>query len=490
MKTAYDVKVPSAANDVLKKLGGGKVETVIINMKESDVSIEPIKSPYGSFVAVDRNGKQVAMFETKQEAELFANEKNENKQQGFRITPEMQAKVSEGVPLFSTRRELHDFLTGKPIVRLNGDEAPTGGFAKVREWATGFFASYGNVVKNPELGEVTMDGRSVRDSIGHGMNRAKAAAFLAVPDVLMRGKVVHAETKGKMDAFYISAPVVIGEKDDIVTVLVHRDPNSQRMYLHSVTTKENLLRARVSSVDAEASERSGSSPQGGITTVLQEILNFKPQFSNHRAQPLVGDTFTLPAESKAQATQRLMQDSANRWRVVQDAVEAQGGAINDDTDVAMAIQLYPGRVGASFEDLNHRLVEPLLARMAKAGATQDMIGAYLYAKHAPERNREMAKKNKRFPDGGSGMTNADAAQIIADFQALPNFAEIDSIASGFQALTKRRTKMLVRAGVMLQEQADAYNAAYQQYVPLKGFEDMDENGKPTGQGKATGDDTG
>lgn len=30
---------------------------------------------------------------------------------------------------------------------------------------------------------------------------------------------------------------MIDDKDDIVTVLVRRDPNMQRMYLHSVATK-------------------------------------------------------------------------------------------------------------------------------------------------------------------------------------------------------------------------------------------------------------
>ena len=46
------------------------------------------------------------------------------------------------------------------------------------------------------------------------------------------------------------------------------------MYLHSVTTKENLLNQRVSSVDAVASERSGSTDARGMVNILQELIKF------------------------------------------------------------------------------------------------------------------------------------------------------------------------------------------------------------------------
>lgn len=49
------------------------------------------------------------------------------------------------------------------------------------------------------------------------------------------------------------------------------------MYLHSVTTKESLLNQRVSSADAEASERSGSTNTGGISNVLRGLVQFNPE---------------------------------------------------------------------------------------------------------------------------------------------------------------------------------------------------------------------
>jgi len=173
---------------------------------------------------------------------------------------------------------LRDFLNGPAIAELRGDEAPTTGFRALREWATSIFmaAPYNGKAENPELGEVLMDARSVKDSIGHGMNPYKAAAFAAVPNVIARGRVVFVEPKNdRTDSIYVSAPVRIGNVDAIVTVLIRKDYNTQRMYLHSVTTKENLLDARVSGVDTKISERSGSSLQGGISNVLRGLMNFK-----------------------------------------------------------------------------------------------------------------------------------------------------------------------------------------------------------------------
>lgn len=171
--------------------------------------------------------------------------------------------------------ELHRVLTGDPIATLRTSEAPHQGKAKLREWAVRIFRDYGFYANNPKLGRVLMDERSVRDSLGHSLNPFKAVAFKAVPEVIEKGAIAHIEKRGDMDSIYISAPVVMNGTDDIVTVLVHRDVNSQRMYLHSVTTKESLLRSSQSSADAEAFKRSGTVISGGISKILRDALNYK-----------------------------------------------------------------------------------------------------------------------------------------------------------------------------------------------------------------------
>lgn len=60
-----------------------------------------------------------------------------------------------------------------------------------------------------------------------------------------------------------------------VAVLVHRDQNTQRMYLHSVALKENLLKPSVSAVDAKASERGSATTSGDVSTVANAVQQGK-----------------------------------------------------------------------------------------------------------------------------------------------------------------------------------------------------------------------
>lgn len=163
-------------------------------------------------------------------------------------------------------------LQGEPVAVLRGDEAPQG-YPLLRAWATKVFKDAGGQAVNPELGAVVLDERAVRDSMAHGMNPFKAAAFAAVPRILEQGVVVAEGRANDVQSYFVSAPVQIKGIDDIVTVLVRQDVNSRRMYLHSVITKENLLKARDSGAGAEApEERSGKVTSGDVASVLRGLL--------------------------------------------------------------------------------------------------------------------------------------------------------------------------------------------------------------------------
>lgn len=189
-------------------------------------------------------------------------------------TPEFKAWFGDW-----EKAALRDFLDGAPLAQLQTAEAPHQGYAALREWAVSIFADYGFKAIHPELGEVLMDERAVRDSMGHRINPFKAVAFKAVPDVLENGRVVHRETIGELESIYVAAPVRINGVDDIVTVLVHRDPQTQRFYLHSVATKESLQNRKQSGALAEGQRTPGAVRSGGIESILHDVLTFKAPVS-------------------------------------------------------------------------------------------------------------------------------------------------------------------------------------------------------------------
>lgn len=173
-------------------------------------------------------------------------------------------------------------LQGEPVYTVKERTAPRENKA-LREWAAALFDKAGNKAVNPEIGEVALTAKSVKDSLAHGISPEKASAFEAVPYVVEKGAVIVRTRHGRVSSYFISAPVEIEGKQDIVTVLVHHDVNKKRMYLHSVTTKENLLKTALagydgdSTADAEASEPRGKLYSGDIASVLKKLLEYKTE---------------------------------------------------------------------------------------------------------------------------------------------------------------------------------------------------------------------
>jgi hypothetical protein len=186
--------------------------------------------------------------------------------------------------------------------------------------------------------------------------------------------------------------------------------------------------------------------------------------------------FVIADETVREKQQRIWQDDKNRWQVVQDAIKNQGGTVTEQMDVRAAMDRKAGRTGQMLEGFK-REVTDLMKSAIDAQVDLDDVALYLYALHAPERNAYIATINPRFPDGGSGMTDQEAARLVRDFEADPNFANIQSIADQIKAITSGSLNMLVAGGVMPAEQAAAYRENYKNYVPLKGFEKVDEGGQ-------------
>ena len=220
------------------------------------------------------------------------------------------------------------------------------------------------------------------------------------------------------------------------------------------------------------------------------VSNGRPPSQNSLPESQPAGQRSLPAETHAQRNQRLLQDSDNRFKVAQDYVKKNGGTVTEANDMYHAMERMPGRVAAQMEDFQRNTVDKLLQRMAKGNFEKNDVALYLYAIHAPERNAAIAKINPRFQDGGSGMMNQEADDTIKEIKSHygGRFGEFKKVAEAFQGITDKTLDMLVSSGSISQGEAMAYRTAYSDYVPLKGFEKLDEGGKHgagTGIGHST-----
>ncbi len=137
-------------------------------------------------------------------------------------------------------------MTGEPVSKLSGTEFQKDNIPLTEKVPAYFVEKYNGIAVNPELGEVKIDAEGVKDSLGHGIGRIKAAAYAAVPQIIEKGKICNRQKNWKdrgYDTVVIVAPVEIAGIPYVGEVVVEQRTNRQGFYLHEVEIKEKLANA-------------------------------------------------------------------------------------------------------------------------------------------------------------------------------------------------------------------------------------------------------
>ncbi len=192
-----------------------------------------------------------------------------------------------------------------------------------------------------------------------------------------------------------------------------------------------------------------------------------------RKGPYYSRTSSLtPEETIASRFVRQMQDKFQVLKAVQENIRKTGGKIDDSNNAYMAEELFHGKAENDLNVMKERYVQPLAKLLADYKIAQADLDEYLYARHAPERNVHIAKINPKMPDGGSGMTNAEATEIMQRVRNSGKQAQYDRLAGIIDDMLARRREIIREAGLEESGVVDAWQKAYRYYVPLKG-QDVD-----------------
>lgn len=179
---------------------------------------------------------------------------------------------------------------------------------------------------------------------------------------------------------------------------------------------------------------------------------------------------------------RYIQNSRIDIKRTVDAVKAAGQHVADDANPYLMDELYIGKVRAQLDHLADESIKPLLSAIANSGFKTDQVNEYLWARHAEERNRQMAKVNAvPFTQALdlAGMSTADANTKLAAYRAMPDFRKLQAIAKMVDQITEDARTKIVTDGLEEPGVIQAWEGAYKHYVPLQ--RDMEEAG-----GKASG----
>lgn len=188
-----------------------------------------------------------------------------------------------------------------------------------------------------------------------------------------------------------------------------------------------------------------------------------------------------PEESKLDNLIYTLQDKNIDLKRVTARIQDVAGQLEDRWDAYLQEELYHGRAAKRTKDFINEELEPLIEDMRKRGVSMTAFEEYLWARHAEERNIQIAKINPELPDGGSGMTTQEARDYLAGLKPIDR-KNYEALAQRVDAITRKSRQVLVDYGLESEDTIKAWGEAYENYVPLM-REDMDHGfAGGTGQG--------
>jgi hypothetical protein len=188
-----------------------------------------------------------------------------------------------------------------------------------------------------------------------------------------------------------------------------------------------------------------------------------------------------PEESKLDNLIYTLQDKNIDLKRVTARIQDVAGQLEDRWDAYLQEELYHGRAAKRTKDFINDELEPLIEDMRQRGVSMTDFEQYLWARHAEERNIQIAKINPDLPDGGSGLTTQEARDYLASLTPADR-KNYEALAARVDAITRKSRQILIDYGLESAETIKAWDDAYKNYVPLM-REDMEHGfGLGTGQG--------
>lgn len=119
--------------------------------------------------------------------------------------------------------------------------------------------------------------------------------------------------------------------------------------------------------------------------------------------------------------------------------------------------------------LQRNRFDPIVDLAGKLNVNLGDFGMFLWARDAIERNPIIAERNADFPEGGAGLTTAQANETLNRFKEEGVLPKFNQLAKKADELVDYTLEQKVKAGMLTAEEAKAMREAQPSYMPLKGF---------------------
>lgn len=133
-----------------------------------------------------------------------------------------------------------------PLMEIKESRFPDTGNRDLVDRVLAFYKeNYGDSVEREGIGKVSLSKRNIKDSMSHGyVSPEKAAAFEAVPEIIMNGGLLAYEKDydgPNLDRILIASPITFKGEEYVCEVCIKKSPTSNRFYFHGVEVKNKLF---------------------------------------------------------------------------------------------------------------------------------------------------------------------------------------------------------------------------------------------------------
>lgn len=155
------------------------------------------------------------------------------------------------------------------VCDLVGDEF-NGPLSTLNERIDNYFKKICSV-KSKDFGDVQLTKTSRRSDVRHGRTKYKISSYAAIPNVIEKGTPVFVIFKNNVERVVIAAPITISSQKYYMGVMLQRDSQSQRLYLHDVVIEKEIEISTEEHLNTEQGRPRNDNLS--MTSILKKALN-------------------------------------------------------------------------------------------------------------------------------------------------------------------------------------------------------------------------
>ena len=203
----------------------------------------------------------------------------------------------------------------------------------------------------------------------------------------------------------------------------------------------------------------------------------------YQVRPKIPNMAVRWREGKVKQARTFLADEYYLLQKATEDLRKKYGFVPESIDALNLLRRLPGLSGHYENELEAKVMKPLVKEIKKAGETVETIGEIAFAYHAEERNQTLLQKHgegKR----DSGMTDIEARRIKDKWKAKSNWPQVKRILVKVHRIGRESLETMRVSGTITEEDYERIRGRYRYFVPLvhlagEDAEELDQNTSPS-----------